>query len=102
MWLFLLSRLLLLRFANRQFLGLFQSFQSFQPPPRIARFEPVGHHPKSIHHTPPPQPTAGRQSERHQRLHRFYLTARNAENTARQSRNPKAPEAKAGESTAEE
>jgi hypothetical protein len=45
MLLFLLSGLLLLRFADRQFLAL--SFQLFQLPPRITRFEPVGHHPKS-------------------------------------------------------
>jgi hypothetical protein len=82
---FLLSGLLLLRFADRQFLAL--SFQSFQLlPPRITPFEPVGHHPlpapralrayvhlfvarqagKSMQDVPPPRPTAGRQSERHQ------------------------------------
>ena len=82
--LFLLSGLLLLRFADRQFLALL-----FQLPPRITRFEPVDHHPlpapralrayahlfvarqagKSMQHVPPPGPAAGRQSERHQRLH---------------------------------
>jgi len=64
MLLFRLSGLLLLRFADRQFLALL-----FQLPPRITRFEPVGHHPKSLQHVPPPGPAAGRQGERHQRLH---------------------------------
>jgi len=62
-----LSGLLLLRFADRQFLAL--SFQLFQLPPRITRFEPVGHHPKTMQDVPPPRPTAGWQGERHQRLH---------------------------------
>jgi hypothetical protein len=67
MLLFLLSGLLLLRFADRQFLAL--SFQLFQLPPRITRFVPVGHHPKAMQHVPSPRPAAGRQGERHQRLH---------------------------------
>ena len=64
MLLFLLSGLLLLlRFAGRQFLALL-----FQLPPRITRSEPVGHHPKSKEHVPPPGLAAGRQGARHQRL----------------------------------
>jgi len=64
MLLFLLSGLLLLRFADRQFLALL-----FQLPPRITRFEPVGQHPKSMQYLPPPRLAAGWQGERHQRLH---------------------------------
>ena len=85
--LFLLSGLLLLRFEDRQFLALL--FQLFQLPPRITRFEPVGHHPlpapralrayaylfvarqagKTMQDVPPPGPATGVQGERHQRLH---------------------------------
>ena len=63
MLLFLLSGLLLLRFADRQLLTLL-----FQLPPRITRFEPVGHHPKSMQHVSPPVLVARRRGERHQRL----------------------------------
>ena len=54
----------LLRFADWQFLALL-----FQLPPRITRFEPVGHHPKSMQHVPPPGLAVRGQGERHQPLH---------------------------------
>ena len=62
MLLFLLDGLLLLRFADRQFLPLL-----FQLPPRITRFEPSGRHPKSLQYVPPKPSTLRRPHESQQR-----------------------------------
>jgi len=48
--LFALAGLLLLRFADRQFVAVL-----FQLPPRITRSEPVGRHPKSLEQPVPAQ-----------------------------------------------
>ena len=64
MLLFLLSGLLLLRFADRQFLALL-----FQLPPRITRFEPIGRHPKSMQDAQAKTPALSRQREGDEGFH---------------------------------
>jgi len=78
MLLFLFVGLLLLRIADRQFLPLL-----FQLPPRITRFEPSGHHPKTLQDMPPKRPALRRHYEGQQCLHpllqnQFASTGRTA------------------------
>ena len=64
MLLFLFVGLLLLRFAVRQLIALL-----FQLPPRFTRFEPSGHHPKTLQDMPPKRPALRWRHESQQRLH---------------------------------